>query len=118
MKTTRVSIICLFTGSPSPLQEFSLEGEFRRSILTEDKILEAYHFNVYQNPVTREWRIYITDFWDSAIKVFNREGQFIETFSERGFGLGQIIQPTGIFVEESGFITVCDMKEDNCLQRL
>ena len=118
MKATGNSIICLFTGSPSPLQEFSLEGEFRRSILTEDKILGAYHFNVYQNPVTREWRIYITDFWDSAIKVFNREGQFIETFSERGFYLGQIIQPTGIFVEESGFITVCDMKEDNCLQRL
>ena len=118
MKATRDTIICLFTGSPSPLQEFSFEGELLRSVLTEDKIVGAYHFNLFENIVTRQWRIYITDFWDSAIKVFDMEGQFIETFSEKGFGLGQIIQPTGIFVEESGFITVCDMKEDNCLQRL
>ena len=118
MKATRDTIICLFTGSPSPLQEFSFEGELLRSVLTEDKIVGAYHFNLFENIVTRQWRIYITDFWDSAIKVFDMEGQFIETFSEKGFYLGQIIQPTGIFVEESGFITVCDMKEDNCLQRL
>ena len=118
MKATRDSIYCLFTGSPSPLQEFSFTGELRRSVLTEDNIVGAYHFNVFKNPVTREWRIYITDFWDSAMKVFDMEGQFIETFSEKGFVLGQIIQPTGIFVEESGLITVCDMKEDNCLQRL
>ena len=118
MKATRNSIFCLFTGSPSPLQEFSLKGELRRSVLTEDKIEGAYHFIVLRNPVIDEWRIYLTDFWGSAIKVFDKEGQFIETFSEKGFYLGQIIQPTGIFVERSGFITVCDMKEDNCLQRL
>ena len=118
MKATDYSIICLFTGSPSPLQEFLFTGERFRSILTEDRIVGAYHFNLFWNPVTREWRIYITDFWASAIKVFDLERQFIETFSEKGSDLGQIIQPTGIFVEESGFITVCDMKEDNCLQRL
>ena len=118
MKATFYSIFCLFTGSPSPLQEFSFKGELIRSVLTEDKIVGAYHFNLFWNPDTRQWRIYITDFWDSAIKVFDLEGRLIETFSEKGFGLGQIIQPTGIFVEESGFITVCDMKEDNCLQRL
>ena len=118
MKATFYSIYCLFTGSPSPLQEFSYTGVLLRSVLTEDKIVEAYHFNLFWNPVTRQWRIYITDFWDSAIKVFDMEGRFIETFSEKGFYLGQIIQPTGIFVEESGLITVCDMKEDNCLQRL
>ena len=118
MKATREYIICLFTGSPSPLQEFSLEGELLRSVLTEDKIVGAYHFNVFENLVTDKWRICITDFWGSAIKVFDMEGQLLETFSEKGFGLGQIIQPTGIFVEESGLITVCDMKEDNCLQRL
>ena len=118
MKAAGGSIICLFTGSPSPLQQFSFKGELLRSVLTEDKIVGAYHFNLFRNPVTDKWRIYITDFWDSAIKVFDLFGQFIETFSEKGFYLGQIIQPTGIFVERSGFITVCDMKEDNCLQRL
>ena len=118
MKATRDSIICLFTGSPSPLQEFSLKGELLRSVLTEEKIVGAYHFNLIRNLVTREWRIYITDFWDSAITVFDLKGRFIETFSQKGFGLGQIIQPTGICIEESEFITVCDMKEDNCLQRL
>ena len=105
MRAAGFSIICLFTGSPSPLQQFSSRGELRRSVLTEDKIVGAYHFNVFREPITSEYRIYITDFWDNAIKVFDMEGQFIETFSEKGFCLGQIIQPTGIFVEESGFIT-------------
>ena len=118
MKAVSGSIYCLFTGSPSPLQEFSLIGELLRSVLTEDQIVGAYHFNLFENPIKRECRIYITDFWDNVIKVFDLEGRFIETFSEKGFGLGQIFHPTGIFAEESGLITVCDMKEDNCLQRL
>ena len=118
MKGTDNSIICLFTGSPFPLQEFTLKGVLIRTILREDQKVGAYHFNLFRNHVTREWRIYVNDFWDSAIKVFDLEGEFIETFSEKGFELGQIFHPTGIFVEESGLITVCEMKEDNCLQRL
>ena len=118
MKAARGSIFCLFTGSPSPLQKFSITGQLLRSILTEDKVVGGYHFNLFWNLTTLELRIYITDFWDNGIKVFDLEGQFIETFSDKGFGLGQIFQPTAIFVERSGFITVCDMKEDNCLQRL
>ena len=118
MKAPGDFIYCLFTGSPSPLQVFTLKGELINFVVTDDKIGGAYHFDLFWNPVTEEWRIYITDFWDSAIKVFDLEGRFIETFSEKGFGLGQIFHPTGIFVEETGFITVCDMKEDNCLQRL
>ena len=118
MKAVEDSILCLFTGSPSPLQMFSLEGELIKSILTEDHIVGAYHFALYYNLVTAELRIYITDFWDSSIKVFDMEGRSIETFCEKGFELGQIFHPTGIFVEYSGYITICDMKEDNCLQRL
>ena len=118
MKALRDMIICLFTGSPSPLQMFSLEGELIRSILTEDQIAGAYHFALYINLVTRKLRIYITDFWDSSIKVFDLEGNFIESFCDKGFELGQIFHPTGIFIEDSGYITICDMKDDNCLQRL
>ena len=118
MKALEELIFCLFTGSPSPLQMFTLKGELISSLLTEDQIVGAYHFNVFLNPVTKQPMLYITDFWDNTIKAFDMKGQFIETFSERGFGLGQIFHPTGIFIEESGIITVCDMKEDNCLQRL
>ena len=118
MKATWIFIYCLFTGSPYPLQVFSFERVRLGFVLTGDEIVGAYHFNLFWNPVTDKWRIYITDFGDNAIKVFDMEGRCIETFSEKGFYLGQIIQPTGIFIEESGFITVCDMKEDNCLQRL
>ena len=70
MKAGNYSIFCLFTGSPSPLQEFSSEGELIRSVLTEDKIVGAYHFNLFGNLVTREWRICITDFGGNAIEVF------------------------------------------------
>ena len=118
MKATENNLICLFTGSPSPLQLFSLYGHLLKSILREHHIVGAYHFALYKNPIINEWRIYVADFWDNSLKVFNMEGRFIETFSEKGFGLGQIFHPTGIFVESSGYITVCDMKEENCLQIL
>ena len=118
MKATNHQILCLFTGSPSPLQMFSLEGDLIKTVLTEDQIKGAYHFDLYWNLATCEPRIYITDFWDSSIKVFDLEGNFVETFSEKGFGLGQIFHPTGIYIQNSGYITICDMKEENCLQRL
>ena len=110
-------ILCLFTGSPHPLQMFSLIGEHMQSILTEDKIVGAYHFADFWNYSLADGTIFISDFWGNVIMEFHYE-QFIESFSEKGFGLGQIFHPTGIFVERSGLISICDMKEDNCLQIL
>ncbi|KAI6656716.1 hypothetical protein LOD99_16020 [Oopsacas minuta] len=118
MKAVKDCVVCLFTGSPSPLQMFSLEGELIRSILTEDQIVGAYNFNLFYNHITAEGRIYICDFWNNSIKVFDLSGEFIETVCETGHGLCQIFRPSCIFIEKSGYITVGDMKEDNCLQRL
>ncbi|KAI6655599.1 hypothetical protein LOD99_2098 [Oopsacas minuta] len=116
MKAANDCVICLFTGSPSRLQIFSLEGVLIRSILTEDQIVGAYNFNLFYNPITNELRIYICDFWDNFIKVFDQFGEFIETVCETGHGLCQIFRPSCIFIEPSGYVTVGDMKEDNCLQ--
>ena len=118
MKALSDTVYCLFTGSPAPLQAFSLKGELIRSVITEDLITEAYHFAIFLNAVTGEMRFYISDFWDNAIKVFDIEGRYIENICEEGTGLCEISRPTGIFVEPTGYITYCDMKEDNCLQRL
>ncbi|KAI6655610.1 hypothetical protein LOD99_2108 [Oopsacas minuta] len=118
MKVVDNCVICLFTGSPSPLQRFSLEGKFIVSILTEDQIVGAYNFNLFYNPITDELRIYICDFWDNSIKVFDQFGKFIETVCETGHGLCQIFRPSCIFIQRSGYVTVGDMKEDNCLQML
>ena len=118
MKAGGSFIFCLFTGSPAALQLFSNKGELLRCILTEDKIVGAYHFHLSLNPVTNKSAVYVTDFWDNSLKVFNLDGELVDTFCEKGFELGQIFHPTGIFVEPSGYITVCDMKEENCLQRL
>ncbi|KAI6655627.1 hypothetical protein LOD99_2125 [Oopsacas minuta] len=116
MKTTNDYVICLFTGSPSPLQMFSLQGKLIKSILTEDQIAGAYNFNLFQNPNTDEVRIYICDFWDNSIKVFDLDGKFIETVCETGHGLCQTFRPSCIFIEKTGIITYGDMKVDNCLQ--
>ena len=114
MKAFSNAIICLFTGSPSLLQLFSFEGEFIRSLITEDEIKEAYHFSVSTNAVIG--RFYISEFWDNSIKVFDTEG--IENIYEEGRGLCQISRPTGIFIEPTGYIAYCDMNEDSCLLRL
>ena len=118
MKAAVNVIVCLFTGSPSPLQLYSQKGEFIRTLITEDKITGAYHFGLYVNPETRIPSIYISDFWDNAVKVFDINGNYIETVCEAGTGLCQTSRPTGIFIEYSGYVTICDMKESYCLQRL
>ena len=97
---------------------FTLKGVLLKSVVTEDKLSGAYHFDVFVNPITRKRRIYVTDFWDNILKVFNMRGELVETFCEKGTELYQLIHPTGIFIEPSGDISICDMKEDNCLQRL
>ena len=117
MRTVSNAIVCLFTGSPSPLQLSSLEGELINSIIREHQITEAYHFAICTNTVTGEARYYISDFWDNAIKVFDTEGVYIENICEEGTGPCQISRPTGLFVELTGYITYCDMKENNCVQR-
>ncbi|KAI6653164.1 hypothetical protein LOD99_3691 [Oopsacas minuta] len=117
MKVAGDFVFCLFTGSPYPLQWFSLEGELIKLLLTEDQIVGAYNFNVFWNPITDEWRFYVCDFWDNSIKVFDMFGNFIETICETGHGLCQIFRPTCIFIEITGYTTIGDMKVDNCLQR-
>ncbi|KAI6649817.1 Long-chain-fatty-acid--CoA ligase ACSBG2 [Oopsacas minuta] len=116
MKAAENGVICFFTGSPSLLQLFSLEGVLIRSILTEDQIVGAYNFNLFYNFIIDEWRIYICDFWDNSIKVFDWFGKFIETVCKTGHELCQIFRPSCIFIEDSGYVTVGDMKEDNCLR--
>ena len=118
MKAVSKYILCLFTGTPCPLQLFSSEGELIRTVITEDQITEAYQFAVYFKKVRGDLRIYISDFWDNAYKVFGFTGEYIETVCEAGTGLCQTARPTGIFIEYSGYVTYCDMKENNCLQRL
>ncbi|KAI6654567.1 hypothetical protein LOD99_963 [Oopsacas minuta] len=92
MKATE-TLFCLFTGSPSPLQQFSLQRELIGSILTEEQIVGAYNSNLFYNPIIDEWRIYICDVWDNSIKVFDLFGNFIETVCETGHGLCQIFRP-------------------------
>ena len=111
-------MFCLFTGSPYPLQMFSLTGEFVATIIAEDQLAGAYSFNVHLHPLTAELSFYICDFWGNDVKVFNHSGKCVETIREKGNQLGQVIRPTAIFIESSGYITVSDLKEDNCLQRL
>ncbi|KAI6651010.1 hypothetical protein LOD99_5587 [Oopsacas minuta] len=118
MKAVKDCVLCLFTGSPSPLQIFSLEGEFIGSMLTEDQIVGAYNFHLFYNLITEELRIYICDFWDNSIKVFDQFGKFIETVCETGHELCQIFRPSCIFIEDTGYVIVGDMKKNNCLQRL
>ena len=118
MKLVANRIICLFTGSPYPIQMFTLEGKLIRSVVSADQLSGAYHFNVFFNPVTATRYIYVTDFWENVVKVFDTTGNLIDTYCEKGSELCQLIHPTGIFIESSGYISVCDMKEDNCLQRL
>ena len=118
MKPIVDRLLCLFTGTPYPLQLFTTTGFQLLCIIASEGLSGSYHFDLYFNSVNNEWHIYVADFWENVIKVFDLKGNLVDTYCEKGSDLCQLIHPTGIFVEPSGYINICDMKEDNCVQRL
>lgn len=57
---------------------------------------------------TRQRRMFVTDYNNHRIQVFDEQGKFLFLFGERGMGDGQFQSPTGIGVGPAGEIIVCE----------
>ena len=55
-----------------------------------------------------EGRVYVSDWGNNRIQVFDTDGNFLMAWGERGSEPGQLMTPTGLTVDGSGNIWVVD----------
>ena len=103
VKVTQDSVVVL-DRSPNCIHFFSRSGDLLRSCVTqgEDGMVYGPHFFCLDTA----GNILITDFYRDSIKVLSPSGQLIHTIGKEGHGRGELYDPCGICVTQSGTIFV------------
>uniref|UniRef100_A0A0K0E270 RING-type domain-containing protein n=1 Tax=Strongyloides stercoralis TaxID=6248 RepID=A0A0K0E270_STRER len=55
-----------------------------------------------------KYQFIVTDSCNNRIQIFDSTGKFVKKFGKEGSGDGEFNSPWGVFVDEMGFIFVCD----------
>jgi DNA-binding beta-propeller fold protein YncE len=66
-------------------------------------------FNVY---ITDD-AVYITDFGDFKIKIFDHQGKYLRSVGSYGTGIGQFVRPKGLAVDRDSVLYVVDAGFEN-----
>lgn len=112
LEVTENGIWVLFSDCVHPLQCFSLNGEFIKIIISEDKIERAFYFCL-----DTVGNILVSDYDANRIKVFSSDGEILATIGRDGqVGSGEICHPQGIGVTRRFNIVVVDWKQNHPLQ--
>ena len=111
LKVTPSLFVVLFSSSNNPIQTFSKEGNFVRTIASEEQLKEASFLCL-----DRQFNILVSDFTAHDIKVYSSEGHLIATIGHEGTEPGEFCNPMGIDVDKDGRIVVIDNKDTHTLQ--
>jgi len=86
---------------------FSLEEELTigEKQGNEDNMFSA----VNHLTVDDDERIYVLDYKNVQVKVFDRDGKYLSTFGQRGQGPGEFFRPRGIYITSEDEVMVYDM---------
>lgn len=98
------------------VQVFSPEGEFIKkwgdTPALGKKEIEG-SFNVATGlGIDTEGRVYVADFYNHRIQVFDSEGDFLTSFGQQGIKEGEFERPTDVEVDKEGNIYVVDWGND------
>ena len=52
--------------------------------------------------------MYITEWANHRVSVFQTSGEFVHSFGTEGSGRGELNSPYGLAVDKDGFVFVCD----------
>lgn len=99
------------------IQAFSPGGEFVNkwggSSGKGDKGSEPGWFDVATGiDIDGQGRVYVADFYNHRIQVFDSDGKFITSFGKRGPGEGEFDRPTDVAVDNRGNVFVVDWGND------
>jgi len=66
----------------------------------------------YGIAVSGSGNVYVTDFYNAGVEIFNSSGVFQSSFGSQGVGNGDFVYPTGVAVSGSGNVYVADYGND------
>jgi|GEM_PF-2717229 len=62
--------------------------------------------------IAEDGKVYVADWGNNAIRVLSPDGQSLFSFGSRGIAPGELRGPTGICLEEGGYLLVVDSTND------
>jgi sugar lactone lactonase YvrE len=86
--------------------------EFKRAFGQYEQGDDGYLFSPFNFYITPD-RVYVTDFGDFKIKVFDHEGKFLSSVGSYGTSLGQFVRPKGIACDHESNLYVVDAGFEN-----
>ena len=113
VKVTQDSVVVL-DSSPNCIHFFSRSGDLLRSCVTQGEDGMVYRPRFFCLDTTGN--ILITDFPHGSIKILSPSGQLIHTIGKKGHGRGELFNPFGICVSQSGIIFVVSENRNFSLQ--
>ena len=66
--------------------------------------------------IDRDYNMIISDYSNHCVYIFNQAGELIHRFGKEGQGIGEILRPWGIVLDNTGRIVVVCEKNNHCLQ--
>ena len=76
-------------------------GKFKKSLIGRDKKCPC-------GVCVAGQYVYVTDYGKHCVSVFTTKGEHVTTFGQKGSGDGDFNGPCGVYVDEDGFVYVCD----------
>ena len=97
--------IVVADGENKRIQVMSREGETISMFgnIGSEKLKLPWNCLPYKN------KFFISDWEDNCIKAFDKSGTFLHKFGKEGNQEGQFVCPTGLLIDSSNNLLVCDM---------
>ena len=113
VKVTRYRVLVLDQSDPC-LFVFSSDHVLTNRLITRGNAKQT-NFPVCFD-IDKEYNIIMSDYNNHCVYVFSQEGEQIHKFGKEGQDLGELYNPYGIALDNSGRIIVVSEKDTACLQ--
>ena len=88
---------------------FALDDKENRQVNVIELYAPGMSFGMVRGlAVDKLGRLYVVDSLAGAVRVFDKGGAYLFSFGEQGFGDGELLYPTQIFIDNSGKIFIAD----------
>ncbi len=101
--------VVVLDAAGSRIQVFDLDGKLLRQFNTHTSSTPGIPSLTVEMGLAAdpEGNIYLSNFSDSGVRIFNREGKIVGSFGSQGEKEGQFHSPTGIWVQ-NGNLFIAD----------
>lgn len=95
------------------VKAFSLEKKDNKPLQVIETMTSGARFSMARGlAVDKKGRLYVADTIVSAVRVFDKNGEYLFSFGQQGFDDGEFLYPNGIFIDDTGKIYIADWSND------